>query len=252
MNDSPNFPGDGVRTDASPDRNPRGWLRHSGHLIVGLVFVVLGMLFLLEELSPFQAGIYVLRFWPALLVVYGLGRIAGGCCLNDRLWGGFWTFVGTWMLLEHLDIVQNSIWDFWPVIFIVIGLSIVLRSMNRPPAGVTGTTDTDRLNAFALWSSVERRYTSRVFQGGEATAIMGGVEIDLRQASVPEGQPVAVDLFAMWGGIDLRIPGDWSVRNEAMAILGAVEDTRKEVSQNPTRQIVIRGTAIMGGIEIKN
>jgi predicted membrane protein len=81
---------------------------------------------------------------------------------------------------------------------------------------------------------------------------MGGCEIDLRQAALPEGQPVVVDLFAMWGGIDLRIPGDWSVRNEAMAILGAVEDNRKEVSANPTRQIVIRGTAIMGGIEIKN
>lgn len=251
MNDSGRFPGDGIRSDVAAGR-PAQWTRMSGHLIIGIIFVVMGVLFLLEKLSPIQAGIYFLRFWPALLVVYGLGRIAGGYGLNDRLWGGLWVFVGTWMVLEHIGIVNRSIWDFWPVIFIAIGLSIVLRAVNRPGVSAPEGTDASRLSAFALWSGVERRYTSQMFQGGEATAIMGGVEIDLRQALLPEGLPVVVDVFALWGGIDIRIPGDWSVRNEAMAILGAVEDTRKEVSSNATRQIVIRGAAIMGGIEIKN
>jgi predicted membrane protein len=79
---------------------------------------------------------------------------------------------------------------------------------------------------------------------------MGGVEVDLRQASI--AQPEAVlDVFAMWGGVEVRVPGDWEVVNRGWAFLGGFEDTTHH-SAGTSKRLVVTGLAIMGGVEIKN
>ena len=53
---------------------------------------------------------------------------------------------------------------------------------------------------------VIRRSNSQTFEGADLTAVMGGCEIDLRQASMAPGGEAVIDVFAFWGGIDVKVP----------------------------------------------
>ena len=103
----------------------------------------------------------------------------------------------------------------------------------------------------AFMSGIRRTVTSQDFQGGELTAIMGGCEIDLRQASIKSGEAV-LDVFAFWGGIDLKVPLDWSVDLAGTPLLGGFDDKTRPPQGGSTKRLVIKGYAIMGGIQIAN
>ncbi len=108
-----------------------------------------------------------------------------------------------------------------------------------------------RINVFAILGGVERRLRSEVFTGAELTAIMGGCELDLREARMG-GDEAHIAAFALWGGIEIRVPREWLVLNESSALMGGVDDaTRPHPGANRPR-LVVRGFALMGGIEIKN
>jgi hypothetical protein len=230
---------------------PKRDVRVSSRLFFGLSIIVIGVFFLLGNLGYLKAEDIVGTYWPTLLILYGLIRLASGGAVADRLWGIVWIVFGGWIQLVHLGYLHMSPWQLWPLFLVMLGLRMVFRSvggMRQPGAWVDSG---DRLSAFALMSGVDRKYTSKSFLGGDATALMGGCEIDLRQTQLTGGQ-IVVDLFAFWGGIDLYVPGDWTLRNEVLAILGGVEDSRKQTGADPNKVLVIRGAAIMGGIEIKN
>ena len=90
---------------------------------------------------------------------------------------------------------------------------------------------------------------SQKFQGGEVDVFMGGVEVDLRQASMDN--EAVLNVFAMWGGITIKVPLDWSVQVNAMALLGGIDD-KSVPPMNSTKRLRIEGQAIMGGVEIRN
>jgi hypothetical protein len=100
-------------------------------------------------------------------------------------------------------------------------------------------------------SGVSRGSNAAEFRGADLTAIMGGCEIDLRQASVAPGQEAVVDVFAFWGGIEMRVPEDWTVVSRVTPLMGGIEDQTRP-SPTASKRLQVRGFAIMGGISIKN
>jgi hypothetical protein len=99
-----------------------------------------------------------------------------------------------------------------------------------------------------LWGA-ERRARGPVAHV-EVSAVMGGCDVDLRQA-VPTRDPLAIQVFAMWGGIDIQVPPGWIVENEAWPILGGIVDNTRTPAV-PAHRVILRGMAFMGGVEIKN
>ncbi|HXY39419.1 MAG TPA: LiaF domain-containing protein, partial [Vicinamibacteria bacterium] len=91
----------------------------------------------------------------------------------------------------------------------------------------------------------------RRFRGGRAMAVMGGCEIDLRRASIPEGEEALLDVFVMWGGIEIKVPEEWEIVNRGSAFLGGFENKTRPLA-TADRRLVVTGTAIMGGVEVKN
>jgi hypothetical protein len=81
------------------------------------------------------------------------------------------------------------------------------------------------------------------------TAILGGFEVDLRNASI-QGEAV-MDVMAVMGGVQLRVPDDWIVIIEGFPILGGYDDKTRP-PKDSVKRLVIRGTVIMGGVEVKN
>ncbi len=101
---------------------------------------------------------------------------------------------------------------------------------------------------------VARRSNSQAFEGADLTVVMGGCEIDLRQASIAPGTEAIIDVFAFWGGIDIKVPADWTVVTRAMPLMGGVEDKTHTPQPPPPveKRLVISGIVVMGGVVVKN
>lgn len=222
----------------------------TGRFLFGLFVIVVGVLLTLDNLDVLEAERY-LRYWPAGLIAIGLAQLVQACSVGGRVGGLIWMGIGTWLLLDVLDLVQVSVWGLWPILLVIVGATMIWRTFvpgwRLAPASETDAT----VSALAVMSGVERVSASRDFRGGELTAVMGGCEIDLRQASIA-GDEAVIEVFAMWGGIELRVPETWVIINEVLPILGGVEQKTRSTAQEGRPRLVVRGTVIMGGVEIKN
>ena len=100
-------------------------------------------------------------------------------------------------------------------------------------------------------STVSRRVTSPQFKGGEVVAVMGGGELDLREAKLAEGR-ARLEMNLIMGGITLRVPEDWAVEFQGTPIMGGVEDQTKRLAGEPKGRLVVTGVLLLSGIVIKN
>jgi len=205
---------------------------------------------MLDNLGLMNAG-DVLQYWPVILIAIGLAKLGSAITPSGRLSAGIWIVAGALLLFDTFNLLRFDVWDLWPLALVVLGIHIMMRASRRHHPSMADRDPGDVLNAFAVMAGVERKYSTQAFGGGEATAVMGSCEIDLRNASI-DGTEVVVDVFAFWGSVELRVPADWAIQNDAIAIMGAVEDSRKEISVDPNKRLVIKGFAVMAGIEIKN
>lgn len=229
--------------------------RFSPQLVIGVFVILLGVIFFAHNLGYLEAEDY-LKYWPALLVVYGLSRFVQSNTVPGRLWASAFIVVGSVMLLNELRIIHFYLWDYWPLILVLIGIGMMWGSLTRGRRSVRPTPGDNAdalstINAFALMGGYKRSSNSQDFRGGELTAIMGGVEVDLRQASIKQGEAV-IDIFAFWGGVELKVPDDWMVVLEGVPILGGYDDKTHVPKSDTGKRLVVRGYVVMGGAEIKN
>jgi hypothetical protein len=216
------------------------------HALFGLAAIVIGLLLTADNLQLLDAG-QVLRYWPVALLVAGLALVVQPAERSGhRLVGWALAGLGGWMSLAVLLGLRVRIWDWWPLVFVAVGVSLILRARSST-VGPSG--DPQAISAVAFWSGVERRIASPAFRRAELTAIMGGIEVDLRAARTAGGEAV-IDVFVMWGGVEITVPPDWSVTNAANVVMGGIEDKSAGL-QDATNHLTIRGLVLMGGVEVK-
>jgi hypothetical protein len=219
-------------------------------LIFGVLVVLAGVALTLHNLGYFEIRPY-LKFWPVILIVLGLVRLANRCW-----WGAVvWTGVGVFLLADNLDWFNVNIFAFWPLFLVLLGVSIARRALFGPAPGRGVASAADPVvSSFAIMSGLERRNDSPAFRGGDVTAIMGGCALDLRDAKI-EGDAADIEIFAFWGGIELIVPEGWSVESRVVPLLGGFEDKTAAAGgalAPVTGRLVVRGFVIMGGAEVKN
>ncbi len=245
----------------------------SGRLIIGLAVLVIGVVLLLNNLG---LGIEIevreiLRLWPVIPLILGLnwlfmsfGSTKGSAGKKVFFsWGQFFTAliaiaVGVIFLGRNLGLFEVDTTLFfnllWPVILILIGFNLL--------RGKTQSSGRGGRFTFMGGANVGGGEPWKL-EGGSYFAFMGGIEMDLTKAEVPEGETV-LDLTAIMGGIEVRIPRDMAVIYEGSAVLGGVsfkdqEDggiiASRKIEQNIDklngRRVRIQARAIMGGVEIK-
>jgi hypothetical protein len=140
---------------------------------------------------------------------------------------------------------------YWPVLLVLLGLSIVRQTLARRYDGDPATDQRDELHVTAILGGNKGSNGSHAFRGGELTAILGGVDLDLTQARLANGRAV-LNVFTMWGGLELRLPEGWIVENQMVVALGGYEDRTRPVGSPDAPRLVLRGTTVMGGIEVRN
>ena len=89
-----------------------------------------------------------------------------------------------------------------------------------------------------------------------AVALMGGVELDFREAAFGPGV-TEVTVFALWGGVDIVVPPGLQVECSGAGILGGFERTPDELadasaaSLDPGSPVLrVNGVALMGGVDV--
>jgi hypothetical protein len=245
----------------------------SPRFVLGAFLLVMGVALILAQVGVLRVE-DVTRFWPAALILLGLSMLQrrGG---QRRVFGAFILIVvGAWLLLKTLGLVRLDPWEFLgPLILVAIGARIMLRHFDVPasiegrplsvdaaapqstqviPPNGTATNASDHDELFAILSACHRRWSNTVFRSAAATSIMGGCELDLRQALMGADGSAHVEVFALMGGIKIFAPSHWTVVLQVTPVLGGVEDKSHTTSSISRQQLYVRGTVVMGGVEISN
>jgi hypothetical protein len=224
----------------------------SGRIFWGFVLILVGTLFLLDRMGRVDFGSFFSKYWPLILIIAGIVHLVAN---NFRNIAGavILIIIGGVFMLDNLEILDRSAWHYiWPLLIIILGLWILFGlSARRLPKTSSGAKEND-LDAFVMLSVLDRRIESQNFRGGKATAILGGMDLDLTQARLAEGR-ATVELTAIMGGIELKVPQSWRVEVDGHPLLGGIEDAHTHVPGDETAPALhIRATAILGGIEIKS
>ena len=136
-----------------------------------------------------------------------------------------------------------------PVFVIVLGILMVVRSFVGSPAPEPKSRSDDRIDAFGFFNTQQATIDSDSFRGGELAAMLGGCEIDLREAELaPEG--AVLDVFAVWGGLTVRVPKHWVLDLRVFPLMGGAEDKTQQLPASSGGRLVIRGFVLMAGIEV--
>jgi predicted membrane protein len=223
-------------------------LRITPKLLFGLGVMALGLLWTLDNLDILESE-RITIWWPVVLILIGLVKlfdVRGG-----RGAGIVLTLVGTVILLGNLDIVHWNVFDLIPLIIAGVGAKLVWDALVRRRDRAAADHDPgSNVSAFAMMAGIKRRNISTSFHGGDVNAIMGGVELDLRDAKILPGQEAVLDTFAFWGGIEITVPHDWRVVGQVMPLMGGFVDNTVSNGSGPV--LIVRGAAVMGAVELKN
>ena len=241
-------------------------------LLLGVFIVLTGIAMMLDQLGVGRIHYYVSRFWPTVVIAIGLARL-----LHGTRRGSTFSLVlilgGAWLLLNTLDIVTLEPWQFiWPLVLVAVGARIMTGTSShsrwrRPAESSTSSSVPDAVptpslavpnevsehaSIFSLLSSSRRRWGRTTFRSAETTCILGGCELDLRDATLGADGTAHVEAFILMGGLKIFLPPNWTVVTHALPIMGGVNDKTRSVGAVSTQQLIIDGTVLMGGIEISN
>lgn len=83
-----------------------------------------------------------------------------------------------------------------------------------------------------------------------AFALMGGIEIDMRDARFSE-PTVTIHAVTIMGGIEVTVPEDATVRVTGIGVMGGFDHTASGTGSPGGPTIIIDGLALMGGVDIR-
>jgi len=207
-------------------------------LIIGIFFVIHGLLLTADNLGALDAWRY-LRYWPAVVLLTGLYKFWQP---GRQLAGAILTLIGAALLASNAGLLRLTLFDFWPLLLIVGGVVIVARA-----TGMELAASGDSRQTMAVFGT--RKVELTQFSGARAVAFMGGLQLDLTDATMTQS-PAVIEAYAMWGGIEIYVPETWEVLGEVFPFMGGFEIKATTVG-TPQRRLIVRGTAFMGGIEVK-
>ncbi|HTR64327.1 MAG TPA: DUF5668 domain-containing protein [Terriglobales bacterium] len=214
--------------------------------LVGGIFVILVGVFLLLE----QFGViphHWFSFWAAVLFLIGGLQLLQTTRWGGRLWGIILLAGGVALEFDYLGYASLHLNRTWPVFIIAFGLVILVQGFERPTA--VGSLS-PHLHLFSCMGGGEYRIQAKNFRGGSATAIMGGFDIDLRDADI-EGPAATITISAFLGGGVIRVPDNWSVQMRGSSIMGGNSMKVREGAKID-KTLIIEGMSLLGGFEVRN
>ena len=235
-------------------------------IIFGLLLIIAGLLFLSFNFGWIDTALKPILFsWPMIFIVLSITSFSK----RDYSFAVIWLIAGLFFLLPRIaeaypgfigGVDTDFARTYWPVLLILLGLMLIFRigsgKGRRAGHGYTqiGSDSTENVNGriekSVLFGGSESIFLDPVFNGGTISATFGGVVLDLRKTTLPEGETY-LDIDATFGGVELYIPGDWSIETRFHTVLGGVEDKRLVSQPDYARKLILQGNLTFGGCEIR-
>ena len=241
----------------------RGKMR--GKVALGALIVFFGVIFLLRAM---KVDIPRWTYHPSSILI-AVGIVALFKHKFKNLTGFILIAIGVFWKLKFVypDMIDFSL--LWPLLAIVVGVSIILRSKGgskdksnkwekiKKHPGIFGLDEQDVspedfVDGVSIFGAIKKQVTTKTFKGADLFTLFGGTELNLTQASFNE--KAVVELTTIFGGAEVIVPSDWTVKTEIVSIFGATEDNRYHRSQDetPEKVLILRGTCVFGGVEVKS
>lgn len=244
----------------------------SGRLFIGLFLLLIGIAIILSLLGVNISAKEILSYWPLILIILGLdwmiaafrmSSAAGGRKVifsSGRFFSGLVVFlIGAFNLARKFGYLEQIGPELlWSILFAVL---LIFAGFHLIRGRVLSGSGGGRL-AFLGGLNVGAS-TPWKLESGSYFAFMGGIEMDLTRAELPEGETI-IDLTAVMGGINVKIPADLAVVYEGTAILGGIAFKDQadggiiaahrvgEIEEGVGKFLRIQARSFMGGIDIKD
>jgi predicted membrane protein len=214
--------------------------------LTGIGIICIGVAAFLGSFGIIDFSTVAGTYWPVAVIFAALVMYIS----NPRsfIWPSIVLLAGIGFLARNLGMTDvNVLALVWPAIITYIGLSIVFR---RSGFGALKTSARSSDDMTAILGGIESINTSDDYQGGKATAIMGGVTVDLRKAIIKK--EAVLDVTSFWGGIEVKVPEGWVVRSRVNVIMGGVEVKTLQIAKKGAPVLTLVGDVIMAGVEVKH
>ncbi len=233
----------------------------STRIFVGFILILLGGLFLLDNLDIIYFDIPRIIFsFPMILIIFGAIIIINS---RKRVFGSLIFILGLFLMLPRIfPWIHFNASIVFPIIIILLGIFIISRRRDQyAPSDLNAFQDhkghnlnADRIDEISIFGGGEKIIYSENFQGGNVTSIFGGSNIDLTNCKLSPGENV-IDVLAIFGGNTFIVPKNWEVRTDVFPLFGGFSN---KIFRDPTmivdqdKILLIKGIVIFGGGEIKS
>lgn len=212
-------------------------------VIVGIVFIIVGVIVGLNSFGITNINIFFDGWWTLFIIIPAIN----GLVTNEEKTGSIiWLIIGITLLLGCQDLISFDIlWKLTlPVILVFIGLSIMFNNNGKKIS-----KNTDDNEYCACFSGQTIKFDGKDFKGAEVNAIFGGITIDLTNAKVKDG--AVIDATAVFGGVTILISEDLKVEIKSTSVFGGVSDKTKNKEKKDKVTLHVNGCSIFGGVDIK-
>lgn len=226
--------------------------------VAGIILIILGVVFLLDELDIFYFGDIIRIYWPLLIVFYGLGSLFDKS--KSKVFSAIVLVFGVIVQLNKLEYLNEGIMSYFlPSVLIIVGINMIFESeKNKKKVEINfdkadfdkNATNENYISHTALFSGMELKVVNDDFVGARLNAIFGGIEIDLSNVKTNK-KVIVIESNAVFGGIEITIPNDWNVKIEGTPFFGgfSMNHKRPVIENAPT--VIFKGLALFGGVEIE-
>lgn len=222
-------------------------------ILWGTVFVVLGVLLVLNALQIISFTLFFKGWWTLFIIVpCAIGLVTD----KDKTGSIIGICLGVFLLLCSRDILEyDMLWKMLlPIVVIIIGLRMIFgnifgRRHNDAYKAVTNGS-ADVRHGTAAFAGIDITPDGEVFEGAELNAVFGGVKCDIRRAIIEKD--CVIKASAVFGGIDILVPDTVNIQISSNSLFGGVSDERKFTANIPDAPtLYINASCMFGGIDVK-
>jgi len=236
------------------------------HSWIGIILVAVGGLLIIDNFGIVDFNVRHLIFsWRTIALVIGIIILSNS---KSSMVGIIFVLIGLWGWATHILPWFDNITfgDIWPLILIVIGLSLLLKK--KPAienktynqnnfcydsfgASTESQSSDELLDEVAIFTSTRKNIISQNFKGGKVSSIFGGVNLDFAKAKLAHGEN-HLEIACIFGGCKIYIPRGWKVIVNVTSVFGGIDDKRFVNYDIPDSDgvLIIKGAVIFGGAEI--
>jgi hypothetical protein len=111
-----------------------------------------------------------------------------------------------------------------------------------------GDEESDEVRLVAILNGVAIRSRAHAFRGGSMFSWLGGIAVDLREATL--AQPAHLEVGSLLGGIAIHVPAGWKIESDVTSLVGGVAINAPEPEGADAPTLRLTGFTALGGVAV--